>query len=140
MADDLANLVGAIGAAGIDVSDVSDVVFVTTPRAATVIETSVGALFDNLVLPSLGVPAKTIIAFAPAAIASGYSDPPTFETAREPSFVFSDRGTEIVNASGTSGAPTRNLFQEALTGVRVRGRCAWSVLPGGAQFVQNINW
>jgi hypothetical protein len=140
MCDDLAALVAAIGAAGIDTRDV---VFVCSPREATIIKVKASPKFDSLVLPTLGLPAKTVVCIAPMALASGYRDAPEVETSREAAYHFEDTSPLPIGTPGappTIAAPTRSLFQENVIGVKVRARLAWCVAPGGAQIVSGINW
>jgi hypothetical protein len=138
MADDLGALAGAIGAAGIDSAGA---VFVCSPREATIIKTKVGPKFDYPVLATLGLPAKTVACFAPAAVASGYQDAPEIETSRTATVHFED-GTplDIVGLDGTMATPTKTAFQTELVSIRVRAWAAWAVTPGGAQVINNVNW
>lgn len=77
MAEDFGALTGAIGEAGIDPTEA---VFVCSPREATIMKIKVGPKFDYPVLSTLGLPAKTVACFAPAAVASGYQDATQIET------------------------------------------------------------
>jgi hypothetical protein len=78
LADDLGSLAAAIGSAGIDPSDI---IYVAGPREAIVIKMRGG---DDLnVLMTLGLPAKSVAAFAPAAIYSGYQDEDRLEELTE---------------------------------------------------------
>ena len=77
MTNDLGNLAGAIGATGIDASNV---VYVAGPREAQIIKAKVGAKFNSTVLMTLGLPAKSVAAFAPEGVFSGYQDAPMIET------------------------------------------------------------
>jgi hypothetical protein len=136
LADDLGNLAGAIGAAGIDPSDV---VYVAGPREATIIKMRGGYALN--VLMTLGLPAKSVVAVAPVALFSGFQDAPTIETSKEVELHFDDSvPKEIVDAAGTVAAPTSSTFQSGRIAIRVRGRCAWAVAPGGAQIVNGISW
>jgi hypothetical protein len=136
VAKDMANLVGAIAATGIDPDGVQ---FIAGAREAELMKTLVGA--DN-VLMSLGVPAKTVIAVAPAGLASGYQGPPTIETSKETAIHYEDANPlPVVSASPTTvAAPTRSAFQSGLVVVRVRAECAWSAAPGSVQFASSVNW
>ena len=138
MANDLGNLVGAIGDASIDPTGA---VFVCSPREATIIKTRASARFDAPVLSTLGLPAKTVACFAPAAVASGYQEAPQIETSHQA--VYHAEATspaEIVDTGGAFAAPTLSTFQTDVISIKVRARTAWAVTPGGAQVVQNINW
>jgi hypothetical protein len=138
MAEDLSALIGAIGATGIDSSGA---VFVCSPREATIIKIKVGPKFDHPVLSTLGLPAKTVACFAPAAVASGYEDAPQIETSKTATVHFEDASpADIVGLDGTIAVPTKSAFQTHLISIRVRARAAWAVTPGGAQVINNVNW
>ena len=138
MSTDLAALVGAIGDAGIDTTDT---VFVAPPREAMIIRLRAGPKFDNLVLETLGLPAKSVACFAPGATYSGYQDVPQIETRNEVALHFEDTApAEIVGSPGTVAAPVKSLFQMEIIAIRVRANAAWAVAPGGAQIVENVNW
>ncbi|WP_143199743.1 hypothetical protein [Bradyrhizobium sp. NAS80.1] len=130
---DVANLVGAIGAAGIDPSDA---VLIAGPREVTWLNY---AGFTNAI-PSLGVAAKTVIAIAPAGLASAYQGPPEIQTSKEATLHRETNPAEIVGSDGAVAAPSTSLFQSYLIAVRVRARAAWCVAPGAAQYVTNVNW
>ena len=139
MAEDLGNLIGAIGAANIDPTGA---VYVCGPREATMIKILAGSTkFDNPVLTTLGLPAKTVCCFAPAGIASGWRDAPTIETAKE-SVLHMESATpaDIVSVGGTVAAPVKSMFQTDVISIRVRANAAWAAAAGAAQFVTGINW
>jgi hypothetical protein len=140
MAEDLASLVGAIGNAGIDPTGA---VYVAAPREAQMIRLQAGPKFNNPVLMTLGLPAKTVAAFAPTAVASGYQDAPTIETAKESVIHFEDTNPADIGTPGSPAvvaAPSKSAFQTDIIAVRVRANCAWAVASGGAHVVANVNW
>jgi len=137
MSEDLGALTGAIGAAGIDATGS---VFVAGPREATIMRVKVGPRFDSPILTTLGLPAKTVACFAPAALASGYRDAPQIETSREASYHEESSPAQIVAPGGAVAAPVRSVFQTNVIAIRVRARAAWAVAQGGAQVVANVNW
>jgi hypothetical protein len=138
MAEDLGALVAAIGAAGIDPSEV---VFITDPRSAMIIAAKSGPNFSNEVLISLGVPAKTVIAIAPAGLATGYSNGPQIDTAKETVMHFEGASPgEIVSSPGVVASPSKSVFQSYLLAVRVRAECSWCAAPGAAQVISSVNW
>ena len=138
MKNDLANLVGAIGAAGVDPTGV---VFVTGPREATLIKATVGPKLDNLVLETLGLPAKAVCAFAPAGIFSGYQDQPEIEASKDAVVHFEEDTPTDISTSGTAVAyPSKSAYQSDLIIIRVRANCAWAARPGAAQFVSSVTW
>jgi hypothetical protein len=138
MIEDLSNLVSAMGSQGVDPSDA---VFVASPKQAMTIMLSSGPNFQNSVLMSLGLPAKTVCAFAPAGAYSGSQDAPVIETAEELAIHREDTSPqEIVSTGGVPAVPTSGFFQQDIIAIRVRAWCSWAVAPGAAQFVQNVNW
>jgi hypothetical protein len=139
MAEDLGALVKAIGDAGIDPSDT---VFIAGPREAMILKTKSGPNFDNQVLTSIGLPAKQVIAVAPAGLASGYQGPPEIDTSKEAVLHFEGQSpADIVTVSPTVvAAPTKSTFQSYLLAVRVRARCAWAAAPGSVQVISAVNW
>lgn len=128
MIEDLAALAGQIGGNGIDPENV---VYVAGPREAQTIKLRAGPKFDNDVLMSLGVPAKTVIAVAPSGIASGYQGPPTISTSKE--------GVLHRNTDPTQ-PPSSSLFQTNLIGVKCRANAAWCAAPGAVAVVGSISW
>lgn len=137
MSEDLGALAAAIAAANIDPAGV---VYVCSAREAQVLKAAVGPKFDSPVLQSLGMPDKSIACFAPAAVLSGFSDLPTVETTKDALINFADPATDVVSSGGTLGAPSYSVFQMGIIAVKIRGFAAWTVVPGGAQLIANVNW
>lgn len=140
MAQDLANLTGAIGAAGIDPTGA---VFVAGPREATIIKTKAGSKFDNPVLTTLGLPAKSVACFAPAGVVSGYQDAPTVEFGKSPAIHMVDTAPTDLSTAGAPPVvafPVKSHYQAASISIRVRANCAWAVAPGAAQVITAVNW
>ena len=79
-AADIGNLVGAIADAGIDTAGV---VIVANPREAVKLSMIAGPSFDMSVLGCASVPAKRVIAIAPAGLAVGYSGVPQVSASKE---------------------------------------------------------
>ena len=129
--EDRAALVGAISAAGVDPNGV---IFVASPAQAQLMRDKTG---DTSVLMSLGLPPKTVAAFAPSAIASGYSGTPEIETSKDAAVHYEDTNPQDV---GGSTAPVRSAYQTNIISIRVRAMLAYAVAPGGAAVVQNVNW
>jgi hypothetical protein len=92
--------------------------------------------FQNSLLMTLGLPPKTLAAFAPNALAWGYRGTVEIETAPFSTVHAEDNPTDISSAS----APVKSLFQTDLLSIRVRANTAWAVMPGGAQSVANVEW
>jgi len=138
MEEDLANLAAAVAAAGIDPSQA---VYVAGAREATLIKLRAGSNFDNTVLMTAGLPAKSVACFAPAAVFSGYQGVPEIETRTEASYQFEDTNpAPIVGSGGTPAAPVGSVWQMGVIAIKVRSWCAWAVAPGGAQVVNGVNW
>ncbi len=134
IAADVSNLVGAIAANGIDPSDT---VFIAGAREASLMQTLAGV--DAIM--SLAVPPKTVIACAPAGIASGFEGGPEIDTSKE-AVVHREGASpgEIVSTPGVSASPSTSLFQSGLIAVRVRANAAWAAAPGAVQVVSGVNW
>ena len=106
-----------------------------------ILKTKTGPNFDNQVLMSLGLPAKTVIAVAPAGIASGYQGPPKIDTSKEAVLHFEGASpAEIVSSPGVVASPSKSIFQSYLIAIRVRCQCAWAAAPGAAQVISSVNW
>jgi hypothetical protein len=139
MEEDLANLAAAVAAAGIDPSDL---IYVAGAREATLLRLRTGESFENEVLVTLGLPAKSVAAFAPAATYSGYQGLPTIETASD-MVVHAEDTNPLPLVSGSPGvvaAPSKSLWQTECIAIRVRAWAAWAVAVGGAQIINNVAW
>jgi hypothetical protein len=137
MSEDLGGLVGAIAAANIDPTGV---VFVASPREAMIIKINASPKFDNLVLSSLAMPDKSVAAFAPAAVLSGFGDLPAIETSTQATMNYAVPAAELVTAAGALAAPIYDVFQQGLIAIRLRAYAAWTCVPGGAAVVNGVNW
>jgi hypothetical protein len=118
MAEDIGNLLAAIAAANIDASDA---VFVGSAREIGILKAKLGPKFSNPLLVTLGLPAKTLAAFAPAALA------------------WADHG-EVEIETRFENTPGPVVAAPGLLSISVRANTAWAVMPGGAQVVTNVNW
>jgi hypothetical protein len=140
MNEDLANLVEEIGAAGVDPSEA---IFVMRPRGSMLLSLRAGPQFDNRVFMSIGLAQKTVIAIAPAGVASGYQGPPVIETGREALLHFEDTAPTDISTPGTPNAvaaPAKSLYQTDLIGIRVKANAAWCAAPGAVSVVESVNW
>jgi hypothetical protein len=137
VADDLGALAQAIGNANIDPSNI---IYVCGPREAKIIQLRGGA--DQNVLMTLGLPAKSVAAFAPAAVFSGYRDVPDIQTSKDSTLHYEDTSPrDLVSVSPTViAAPQKSAFQTEIIAIKVRAWAAWAVAPGGAQIVNNVSW
>jgi hypothetical protein len=132
MFEDVGNLAGAIGDNDIDVNEL---VFVGGPKQATAMKMYLGDRFDYPILSSVALKGS-LAAFAAPAVASAYADVPQIETSRESLLQYSDTPA----ADPLTAGPTLSAFQQELINIKVRGRAAFGVHPGGAQIVANVSW
>ena len=137
MANDLAALIEAIGSANIDVSDVT---FVCRAREAALIKFYAGPKFDYEILPTNGLPPKSIMAVAPAALFVGFDGSPVIEVGKEAAYHFSDTPADVVDGTGVLAAPTKSLWQSDILAIRLRAQCAWNIAPSGAAVIDGVTW
>ena len=140
MSEDIAGLLDSIAASNIDTSGA---VFVANAGTVGILKTRVGPKFDYPILTTLGLPAKTVACFAPAALGTGYDEAPTLEVSRVGAVHYESSTPLPISTPGTPptvAAPVYSTFQNDLLSVKVRARCAWTVIPGGSSFVSPINW
>jgi hypothetical protein len=139
LADDLALLAGAISANGVSVENL---IIVTTASLATKARILAGPAFQEAIFSSSAIPAGTVIALAPAALAVGYAG--TVET------TISNAGTAHLDtaptAIGTPGtpnvvaAPTVSAWQSDLLLVKIRARCAWCIQSDAVAYLTGADW
>jgi hypothetical protein len=132
MLEDVSNLAEAIGDNDIDVNEL---VFVGGPKQAVALKMFIGDKFDYPILSSVALKGS-LAAFAAPAVASAYADVPQVETSRESTLQFQDAPV----ADPLTAGPTLSAFQQELINIKVRGRAAWGVHPGGAQVVGSVSW
>jgi hypothetical protein len=140
MASDFANLVGALSDAGVDAESM---VVVTNPRQAIKLRIVAGPAFQYSIFGTAAVASGTVIAIAPNGVASGFDGVPTIETSTETTLHL-DTAPVAIGSAGTPpvvAAPTRSLFQTDTRALKVRTKCAWSVVhPGSVQYLTGANW
>jgi hypothetical protein len=140
MGQDIRALLDAIAVNNIDTSAA---VFIADAGTIGVMKTKVGPRFDYPLLTTLGLPAKTVVCVAPAAVASAYADAPQIEVSKIPAVHFEGSHPLPIASPGsppTVAAPVYSHFQADMISVKCRARCAWAVLSGGASFVSGISW
>jgi hypothetical protein len=137
MVEDLGSLAGAIAGANIDPAGI---IYVASAREAQVIKAAVGPRFDSPILMSLGMPDKSVAAFAPAAVLSGFGDLPQIETSRQALLNVANPAAQIVAAGGTVAAPSYSVFQMRLIAIKLRIFAAFGCVSGGAQIINSVNW
>lgn len=139
-AADIASFAAAFSAANINSANM---VLIMHPQQAWKLRMVLGYQnLDLLVLSSIALAPGTVVAVVPSAIASGYEGASEIELTQTPTLHFDDSvPLELVNAAGTVAAPARNTFQEDLTAIRLKIKCAWAALqPGAVQYMVSVNW
>jgi hypothetical protein len=139
-ANDIAAFATAFSTAGINSANM---VLIAHPAQAWKLRLIIGyQTIEFVVLPSIGVPAGTVVAAIPEAIASGYEGTPEIEISDIPTLHFdASVPAEIVTAAGVVASPTMSTFQQDIVAIKVRTKCAWaSVQPGAVQFMSAVNW
>jgi hypothetical protein len=132
MFEDVGNLAEAIGDNDIDVNEL---VFVGGPKQAVAMKMFLGEKFGYPIFSSVALKGS-LAAFAAPAVASAYADLPQVETSLESMLQFQDAPATDPLTAG----PTLSAFQQELINIKVRGRAAWGVHPGGAQVVSTVTW
>jgi hypothetical protein len=140
IASDIANLAQAIANAGISTADV---VLVAGTAAATKLKLLAGPLFDHEVIETTALAGTTVVAIAPAGVASGFDGTPRIESSTETTIHF-DSAPAQIGTAGTPNvvaAPTRSLYQTDTTALKVRIKCSWATVhPGAVQVVNSVTW
>ena len=140
MAGDLAALAGALTDAGVDAEAM---VIVANPRQAVKLRLLAGPAFSYPILGTAAVASGTVIGIAPAGVASGFDGAPQFEASTESTIHF-DSAPAAIGTPGspaTVGAPTRSAWQTDVQMLKVRTKCAWSVVhPGAVAQITGATW
>ena len=87
-----------------------------------------------------GARTKSVAAFAPAGVASGYQNSPTIETGKETVLYYEDTTPLNISNGGGVAAPTRSMFQTDVIAIKVRAECAYAAATGAAQVITAVNW
>src|SRR5262249_27452817 len=132
LANDVVALAAAMVAQGVDPAEM---ILVAAATEAVKIKLISGPNFDLRVLSTVGLPAKTIAAFAPAGVACAYEGPPNVMTSWETSITYADPGQAAMTAA------TQSLMQQDGVGINVRANATWAVVvPGAAQVINSVTW
>jgi hypothetical protein len=136
MFEDLSKLGGAVArVAG------NSTVFVAAPEQAIVIKLLAAPQFDATVLSSSALPAKTVIAIAPAALVSGYAPAPEIDASREATLHWDTAPAEIVGSGGVIASPVGSLFQSDKIGLRLHMPLAWVLRATNAiAYMNAVAW
>jgi hypothetical protein len=119
-----------------------NMIIVASPKSAWNLRMALG--FQTLPLPILmspAVPAGTVIAIAPEAVASGYEGEPEIDVAQSPSMHFDDSVPLDLVTGGVAASPAMSTFQKEMLALKLRVRCAWgSLQPGAVQYTTTAKW
>lgn len=136
MVNDLAALAEAVSGVG-----GADPLFVASPKEYAKLRARLRPMPFEIV-PSAALPAATVMAVAPLALAVAIDEVPEFETAREGIVHESDTPEHIGTADGIA-APSRSLYQTDCVGLRVILGAAWALRAPAASSVAvvgGISW
>jgi hypothetical protein len=127
-------LVGGIHTAG----GGSDILFFAAPQQAAAIKLRAGAGFDYPVIDTPSLAAGVVIAIEARAFASGFSDIPRVDIAREATINWETAPAQIgtVGTPNVVAAPSRNGFADYTHAIRLVLRAAWGMRgPGFVQYI-----
>jgi hypothetical protein len=119
--------------------------YVMHPMQASFVNLRRGwAVADDIVaLPSLGVPAGTVIGLDPAALASAYGPDPEIKSSKE-GVLHEDTAPLAIVSAGTPpviAAPTRSLWQSDCIATLLILRAAWTWRGAGAvAWISGASW
>jgi hypothetical protein len=142
MAKDIIALVQAIATAG---GHPEQVLFVAGASSSVAMRLAAGPQWNYAIFGTSAIPAKTLIAIDPTAIATGYSGLPTVDTTIHSTAHFEDT-TPLPIASGAQGSgvlatPVRSAFQTDTVFLRCKLNATWATLrPGVVQTISNVGW
>jgi hypothetical protein len=138
LTDDLELLAGAIAATA------GDMVIICNPRQAFAIRIRLGSNFTIPVLASRSVPAGTVIALDPLAIAVAFGVEPEFQSSQEAVIHTESSSPAAISSAGspnTVAAPVRSLWQTDCTALRCLLPAAWVLRsPGAVAWLEDATW
>ncbi|MBR1190076.1 phage major capsid protein [Bradyrhizobium sp. AUGA SZCCT0160] len=121
-----------------------DIVIIAHPKQANTIRIRRGNTFDIPVFATRGVPAGTVIALDPQALAVGFGTEPKFESSIEAVIHQEDTSPVALGTVGSPNvvaAPSRSLFQTDCTSLRMLLPAAWAIrAPNSIAWVSAANW
>jgi hypothetical protein len=110
-----------------------DIVYVAAPEEAVKLTFTMGAQFKIPIIASSGVPAKTVICLAPAALCSATDPAPRLEAARDVAMSMDD--------SAPVGMPSKSMFQTDSVSIRLVMFVAWAMRAAAAcAYVSSVTW
>jgi hypothetical protein len=130
MTGDLSALAGALAAAG----GGRDAVVVCNPAQATSLKLLAGPRFDTPILPSAGVPAKTVVLIEPSSLVSGFSAIPEFETSNVALLQMEDA------TPSDWGASMKSLYQADSFALKMILRAAWGMRAPHVAYLTGATW
>jgi Phage capsid family len=137
---DLRSLAGAVGG----VAGSAPIIFVMAPRQALSFRTRTTGEFPYEVLSSSGLADTVVVAIASNALVSAADPSPRVDVSGEGTLHFEDSAPlqiGTVGAPATVAAPTRNLFQNDLIGVRLIFEISWALRTSGAlSWYTGVSW
>jgi hypothetical protein len=140
MAGDLGELAGALSDAGVDAEQM---VIVANSRQAVKLRLLAGPAFSYPILGTSAVAPGTVIGIAPDGVASGFGGAPRIEASTESTIHF-DSAPAAIGTPGSPNvvaAPTRSMWQTDSQALKVRTKCAWSVVhPGAVAQIVGATW
>ncbi len=117
----------------------SDVVFVAAPEQALAV--ALRAPDFGPVLASRALPAKTVVAVAANAVASGFDSAPVIEASRETELLLDTAPGEIVPQGGSLTYPTGTLFQGDKLALKMRMEAGWTLrAPNTVAWMSSVSW
>jgi hypothetical protein len=140
-ADTWAAMISDLSAIGGAVARVagSDVVFVAAPEQALAV--ALRAPDFGPVLASRALPAKTVVAVAANAVASGFDSAPVIEASRETELLLDTAPGEIVPQGGSLTYPTGTLFQGDKLALKMRMEAGWTLrAPNTVAWMSSVSW
>jgi hypothetical protein len=141
MVTDVAKLAQAISDAGISTDGM---VLIAGATAAIKLKLLAGPLFDHEILETTGLAGTTVVAIAPAAIATGFSGVPEVTMSKDAIAHFEDVVPLPIGSSGspnTVAAVTRSAWQQNMLFLKIRLKGAWGAAqPGAIQVINGVTW
>lgn len=136
---DLKQLVGAVHAAG----GGNDIVLVAAPEQAIVARILGGTSLETPIIPAPSLSAGTVVALEARAFASGFSDVPRVDIAREATVHWEDATPGPISTAGSPNvvaAPVRSGFQDSTHALRLILRAAWTMRAPMIAWVNGTTW
>src|SRR5262249_36154255 len=128
IAADLGAMAAAMANAGVDPEGM---IIVASPRQAITLRLLSGPNFDYEIFGSVGLPDKTVAAFARNSVGASFEDTPAIEMSREVTLHLANPASPLL------AAPTGSMFQTQNIALKLKQRAVWAVVASGG--VQVVN-